>query len=306
MKLQLFLLYFISSIFCFAQRQKLDTVQTVNFKDVIEKNGLIFFKADTSLVTGKVIRFNKKNEAKKYFMVTNGEPDNSGWIRINNPFKKPKGLDLYGLDEIAVFAAATYSIVSGNDIGFSGQAPNDTNITTRSIGFIDRQREYIKKERSDMSVRKEIRKVINENQEINKELIEQYRSDDEFKVKDNLVENKKFAIREEFQENDTLKFSERFKNYLKDSFWDKYYNGQLWSHEYFIEGKKEGLLKSYYFYGKKLDLINFKNGKENAIMEIYHRNGHLMTKGLFKDGVQIGQWIFYDNNGKILRVERFD
>lgn len=59
-KLALFLLIVLLPLFCNSQKEVKEYIGDINIKDIIEIKGLIYFKADTSLVTGRVIRFNKK------------------------------------------------------------------------------------------------------------------------------------------------------------------------------------------------------------------------------------------------------
>jgi len=61
-----------------------------DYKNVIEIKGLIYVKTDTSLVTGKVIRYNRKRKAKKFIFVTKGKPDIMGWTKISDDFVRPK------------------------------------------------------------------------------------------------------------------------------------------------------------------------------------------------------------------------
>jgi hypothetical protein len=51
----------------------------INYKDITEIDGLIHTIADSSLVSGKVIRYDRKNEVKSYIVVVSGVPDKSGW-----------------------------------------------------------------------------------------------------------------------------------------------------------------------------------------------------------------------------------
>lgn len=57
-KLALLLLIMILPLFCNSQKGVKEFIGDINFKDIIEIKGLIYFKADTSIVTGRVIRYN--------------------------------------------------------------------------------------------------------------------------------------------------------------------------------------------------------------------------------------------------------
>ena len=59
---KLLLLIAFSPLFCNAQKNGNEYQGDLNYKDIIEIDGLIYLRADTTLVTGKIIRYNKKNE----------------------------------------------------------------------------------------------------------------------------------------------------------------------------------------------------------------------------------------------------
>ena len=57
-------IYFSSSLssVCFCQIGNVSE-NDINYKDLIEIKGLFYLKADSTLATGRVVRFNRKNEA---------------------------------------------------------------------------------------------------------------------------------------------------------------------------------------------------------------------------------------------------
>ena len=90
---RLFLVFILALPFiCSGQISEGHDYFPVDFKSVTERNGLIYFKADTTLVTGRVTQYDKKNKAKKYIMVTNGKPDNTGWISVKDIYRKMKNM----------------------------------------------------------------------------------------------------------------------------------------------------------------------------------------------------------------------
>ena len=109
---QLFLfIFFILSSVCFCQIGYLNE-NDINFKDIVEKKGLMYFKFDTTLVTGRVVRFNRKNEAKSYVFVVEGKPQNQNWTIFQDEIKD---MEDSALGEILYGAAFGYwSSYGGN------------------------------------------------------------------------------------------------------------------------------------------------------------------------------------------------
>jgi hypothetical protein len=60
MKKILGLMILVLPFICNGQKKVKEHQGDINFKDIIEIKQLIYFKADTTLVTGRVIRYNKK------------------------------------------------------------------------------------------------------------------------------------------------------------------------------------------------------------------------------------------------------
>ena len=77
-------------LFCAGQSEMKKYYDDINYKDVIELNKLICFRADSTLVTGKVIRYNRKNKPKKYILVLKGKPIDIGWTQISDDFVRPE------------------------------------------------------------------------------------------------------------------------------------------------------------------------------------------------------------------------
>ena len=68
MKQLLVLLILVLSFVCPSQTTKVDYYEDINYKDIVEIKGFVYLKTDTTLVTGNVTRYNKKNEAKKFLL----------------------------------------------------------------------------------------------------------------------------------------------------------------------------------------------------------------------------------------------
>lgn len=55
----------------------------INVKDILQIDDLVYFKKDTVLITGRVVKYNRKGKLKKVILVVEGKPDELGWIDVN-------------------------------------------------------------------------------------------------------------------------------------------------------------------------------------------------------------------------------
>ena len=270
--------------FCMGQKNVQENNDNINYKDIVDINGLIYYKRDTSLVTGKVIRYNKKNKAKKYVLVTKGKPNNLGWVYFNDKIEMPKESVLGDILLIGAIITGTAMAVSGEDIYFSS-SDSGNRITTKNVvnRYLSEQKEYTSKAYSDILVNNEITSRLN------------------------LAEERSNGYFEEHYENGQLKREGNYIDGKEDGLWEEYYhNGSLLSKVNYMNGKKEGILENYYINGQLKSRINYKEGKENGIIELFHQNGELMLKGFSKDAMQIGEWKYYDEKGKLIKTENLD
>ena len=92
----------------------------------------------------------------------------------------------------------------------------------------------------------------------------------------------------------------------------------------YIDGKKYGKWRYYYYYGRQLyaiinyknDVVNgeviffnrkgnktakyiYKDNKMNGEYESYYENGNIRTKAFYKNGILEGEYIRYKKNGKV-------
>ncbi len=281
---KLLLLFIALPLFCAGQTEVQEYHGDINYKDIIERNDLIYFRADTTLVSGRVIRYNRKNEAKKYVLVSNGKPDKLGWIHISDNYEMPKESGLGDILTVATVITGAVLAVTDNNVKLPIGNDNKYNkYSNQTRNYLSEQKDNTLKAYSNMSDRNDISKNINSIKEKRNGSFEEYNKDGQIKVKGNFIEEKKNGI------------------------WEEYYdNGQLMSKGNYINGKKDGLWREYLENGQTLGRINYKDGKEHGIMEVYHKNGQLMIKGLFKDAIQIGEWNYYDEGGKLIKTEKFD
>ncbi|TXG37028.1 toxin-antitoxin system YwqK family antitoxin [Seonamhaeicola maritimus] len=288
---QLFTLIFIALMFvCKGQINH----NEINISDTKEIKGLFYLKTDTTLVTGRVIRYNKKGKVQKYVFVKNGVPDNLGWIHYNNDYKSPKESGLGSLVSGVAIATGAVMEISGNDIDIPLPI-NNTNKSKNPIiqndvkDMLDYNKEIAATAHDDMSQRNEILKNIQLNEE--SDLIE--------KLSDGLYQKK--------HENGQLLIEGSYIDGERDGEWKAYYsNGILESKGNYNKGTKKGLWQEYYESGQLKRKVNYSKGNIDGLWEQYHPNSQLWAKGFYKFGHMIGEWRYYDEDGKLLLKENYE
>lgn len=277
---KLLLLLIVLPLFCAGQTVVKNYYSDINYKDVIELNKLICYRADSTLVTGKVIRYNKKNKPKKYIIISKGKPIDIGWTQISDDFVRPES-DLGDLIKGALLVTDLSMAVTGNDLYIPEHNPDNTVNEFKNI--LNNQNDYTIKAYDEMSERNDIAKNLNSNEDKSNGYLEEYNENGKLRINGSLIEDK------------------------KNGTWEEYFdNGQLKSKGNYIKGRKNGFWQEYHENGQLLCKINYRDGKENGIIEVYHKNGQLMIKGLFKDAIEIGEWNYYDESGKLIKTEKFD
>ena len=73
MKQLITLLILLFSFVCEGQSDRENYYQDIDYKDITESKGLFYLKLETTFVTGRIIHYNKKKEAKRYILVENGK-----------------------------------------------------------------------------------------------------------------------------------------------------------------------------------------------------------------------------------------
>ncbi len=74
----------------------------------------------------------------------------------------------------------------------------------------------------------------------------------------------------------------------------------------YIDGKKEGVWKDYYYNGKCRNLVTFKKDKANGFVTIYHDNGDTLECGNWQKDHWFGNYRSYYPNGNIKFEFLFD
>jgi len=305
MTLKLFLILLTFSFVCQGQTLISDDFKEINYTDVMEINDLIYFRTDTTLVSGKVIRYNRKNEAKKYILVSNGKPDSFGWIQIEEKYQEPeKKLKAKNTVDVVNEAGITVGSIEMPSLKYDDQMSDRNDIAKNIQSNIDAS---ILTKLRNSNYEDEVLKNNSVNDEVDKNgILEKYYSNGKLESKGVYIDGKKDGLWEEYFDNGQLKSKGNYIKGKKDGLWQEYYNnGHLESKVNFADDKKVGLFERYHFDGKLLSRINYKDGKENGIIEVYHNNGQLMMRGLFKDAKEIGEWKYYNENGELTNRENF-
>jgi len=229
---RLFLFFILAlPLICLGQISEGHNYSPVDFKDVLETDGLIYFKADTTLVTGRVIRYNKKKVEKKYIIVTKGKPDNLGWISVKDKYTPP---ERSALGSLVTGAAQVIDFIDPIDIPTS----RTTHASDASIdSYLDYNKEFIKKEYKDASDRNKISKNLQSENEVSIKHFEGNNKKDQIEDKGNYIDGK------------------------KDGLWEEYYdNGQLKAKGVYKEGKEDGIWEVFNEQGKLKAKINYRLG----------------------------------------------
>lgn len=305
---QLFLLLaFTFSFVCNGQISKHDN-SNIDIKDIIEINDLIYFKSDTTLVTGRIIRYIKKNKPKDYIWVTKGKPNNFGWQSINDTrITQPKESVIGSL---ILGAGQLLELTNTINIPTSRKShSSDPNIDT----YREYNKLFIKKVGEDASYKNRISNNMKSNEPSNLKVVPkdgpyiEYYDDKKIKSKGNYVKEKKHGAWENYNSSGNLKSKRNYIDGSKDGLWIEYYdNGKIESKVNYLKGKNEGIMEMYHLNGALKIRLNYINGKENGLMEMFHKNGQLFMKGSFKEGNEIGDWKTYDNIGRLIKKENFN
>jgi len=309
MKQIIALIFIALSFVCPVQAQ---SYGDIDFKEVIELKGLLYLKADTTLVTGRVIRYNKKREAKRFIMVNNGKPDILGWNNFNSKYESPKESPIGNLVSATVVTTGVAMALSANDINspvpmnYANQNNHPIiNIDANATDLLDYNQDIAYKAQDAMSKTNEITQNLQSKSnpdKVDKPIDEQQAT----ATKGNPIAHKRTGERKRYYSNGQLESKGIFIKGNKEGLWEVYHtNGQLKSMGYYTQGKKDGLWQEYYKNGLMNSSINYKNGKEDGLLEVFHENGKLLMKGSYKDGKQIGEWNYYDVNGVLSKTENF-
>jgi len=86
----------------------------------------------------------------------------------------------------------------------------------------------------------------------------------------------------------------------KTGAWKLFYpNGKINAEEFYKNGRRDGIIKTYGFEGTLQTVENWRAGIQEDSTWEYHSNGQVKRKGVFKDGVYEGFWLTYYENGAV-------
>ena len=257
MMIKQFLILIIFSFVCHGQTIKADDFLDINYKDVIEINGLVFYKVDTTLVTGKIIRYNKKSKPKSYVIVLKGKPDNYGWVHIKDNYSEPE-------KKMKTRRTIPVKNEAGKIVG-NVEEPFDeyyNRISDRNDIFKDIQSNnnnlLVLKKPIESSYKDEVLKSESITDEVEKNgLWEKHYSNGNLEIKGIYIEGKKEGLWEEFYENGQLKTKINYNAGTKDGLWLKYHsNSQLWGKGNY---KNDRMIGEWDYYDEKGKLILSEN-----------------------------------------------
>lgn len=118
----------------------------------------------------------------------------------------------------------------------------------------------------------------------------------------------------------------------RDSIWRFFseYDGSLLSEESYKDGKKDGVVKTFYAGKGPAEIVNWKAGiregawiqyfsdgtvkmranyhedNKEGVIEVFSETGALLIKGKYLKGDPDGTWMYYDAKGKPLKKEIYD
>lgn len=74
----------------------------------------------------------------------------------------------------------------------------------------------------------------------------------------------------------------------------------------YLNGKKDGVEKTYYSNGQLRSEIHWKNGRKNGETKEYHHNGSIGVIRRFKDGLKFDKTAFFDESRNLIEEHYFD
>ncbi len=82
--------------------------------------------------------------------------------------------------------------------------------------------------------------------------------------------------------------------------------GKLRKEIHYENGKEDGIMREYYKSGQLKSEVHYQNGKENGLATYWHKNGVKSAVGHYVNGQPIGKTISWHNNGKIRMISYLD
>jgi antitoxin component YwqK of YwqJK toxin-antitoxin module len=294
------LLVFVMLLAHFVCQGQTNSFMNIDYNDIFELKGVFYLKTDTTLVTGRVIRYNKKKEAKRYVFITEGKPDNLGWTQFKNNYESPKESTLGTLLNGAAFVTAAAMALSGSADNIPVGDFNNSNSTK---GYIKEQKANTSKTYQEMSERNDISRKLNVQKEGSAAFSDNSSNDLLIETKGNYINEKKDGVWETYYSNEILKSKGVYSEGVRDGLWLEYHdNGELENEVNYNMGKKEGLMKVYQANSLLKARINYKDGMEDGVSEFYDEHGQIELKVNYKEGKENGTLEHY-MNGQLVKIE---
>ena len=286
----------------FVCQGQINNVKDIDYNDLVELKGLFYLKKDTTLVTGRVIDYNRKKEAKRYVFMTEGKPENLGWIQINSNYKKTQESLLGTVLTGAAVVTGAVMVASGNNPNIPIVNSNNQNQNPVK-GYVNKQNENTSSAYREMAERNDISQQLKTDKDASIESSEGNSNNVPLKSKGNYINEKKDGVWETYYSNGELKSKGIYREDHKDGLWIGYdENGELESEVNYKMGKKEGLLKVFQAENLLKARVNYKDGKENGVGEYYNEHGQIEMKVHYKDGKEDGALEYY-KNGQLVKIE---
>jgi len=103
-----------------------------------------------------------------------------------------------------------------------------------------------------------------------------------------------------FGQSNTLNQTD--ENGLKQGYWIIYFTdnpAQKKSEGKYVDGKKEGVWKTYFPSGQIKQEITYINNSPNGYAKIYYEDGKVSEEGIWKGNKWVGEYKFYHKNGQV-------
>lgn len=294
------LLFTIILTLSFVCKGQINSHKDFDYNDIVELKGLFYLKSDTTLVTGRVIRYNKKKEARRYVFMTEGKPDNLGWIQFKDNHSEPQKSVL---GEVLIGAAAVTGAViavSDNDANIPIRNQNNQNSVN---GYINEQKDNTANAYRKMSERNDISEKLNSQKKGGVESSVKITNKVRIETEGNYLNEKRDGIWKTYYINKNLKSKGAYTEDKKEGIWLEYYeNGVLEKEVNYSNGKKEGLMKVYQRENVLKARVNYKDGKEDGVAEYYDEQGQIELKVNYKNGKEDGALEHY-KDGQLVKIE---
>lgn len=82
-------------------------------------------------------------------------------------------------------------------------------------------------------------------------------------------------------------------------------NGKIASEINFVNGMKQGDFIQYFSDGSKEQEGYYEKGQLHGALKIWYKTGQLKRKAFYEMSIETGKWIYYDPDGRVREVKEF-